>query len=584
MQYLTGPIRYMVHARATRNPVAGMKAIGLATGVLLLLATMGPAADTRPPTDPQLIVHVLNRIGYGPRPGDVERVQKLGLEAYLRQQLAPESIPDDAVERKLAGFTTRKLTGPELAAAFREEQEEKRKLKSSRDPAAANPPRRPDMRERSQLVSVQAVAELQNEKIIRAVESERQFNEVPVDFWSNHFNIDIRKGACRVLKPLDEREVIRPHVFGKFRDLLAASARSPAMLVYLDNAKNSMPRPAGQARKPGQKGLGNRGGLNENYAREIMELHTLGVDGGYTQADVVAVARCLTGWTVDPEGGTFHFAPRRHDDGPKTVLGHRIGPQGGIRDGEEVLDILSRHPATARFIATKLCRRLVSDDPPPALVDRVAKKFLETDGNLRQVYAAILFSPEFAAPAAYRTKIKSPFEYAVSAVRATGATLDPEAGLVDPKLRRAAETAATFERGGERLRKAPRKSLNLHVLDLGQPLFAYQAPTGWPEDSRKWVNTGALIARLNFALAFANGGVLDVDFTPAPLLAGLDIDQPEALLEQLADRLLHGPLSEATRDAVLRQALETDGDPRHATVDVARLTALILGSPEFQRH
>jgi uncharacterized protein (DUF1800 family) len=278
------------------------------------------------------------------------------------------------------------------------------------------------------------------------------------------------------------------------------------------------------------------------------------------------------------------FTPGRHDNGDKTVLGHRISADG-IKDGEQVIDILCRHPSTAKFIATKLCRRFVSDDPPPSLVERVAKTFRDTDGDLRKLYETIIFSPEFFSPAAYRAKIKSPFEFAVSAVRLTGTPVEPQAGLIDPKLRMAAETGATFERGGDRINRIPRKSLNLRIIEMGQILFGYQAPTGWPEDSRKWVSTGALIARLNFALAFTSHGVVDADFSAGRLLKGVDIDEPDAVMKRLTEALLQGEMSKGTRDALNEQLTATGNDAAQTgAVNPAKLTALILGSPEFQRH
>jgi uncharacterized protein (DUF1800 family) len=493
------------------------------------------------------------------------------------------------------------MTAPEMVTAYIAEQEEKRHLRQKRAAAEetamkqeegkpdasdkpAQKPNRQDTMARKESIPVRAVAELQNDKIIRAIASERQLQEVLVDFWSNHFNIDIRKRMCTVLKPIDERDVIRTHVFGKFRDLLEASAKSPAMLVYLDNAQNSAPIPMRQRKNADDTAPAMRGGLNENYAREIMELHTLGVDGGYTQQDVIEVARCFTGWTVNPKEGSFIFTPRRHDNGEKTVLGHRIAPDGGIKDGEKVLDILSRHPSTATFIATKLCRRLVSDEPPPSLVARVAKTFRDTDGDLRKVYEAIIFSPEFFAPEAYRAKIKSPFEFAVSSVRATATPVEPNNGRIPPQLRMMAETAATFERDGKRAERLPRKSLNFHIIKMGQPLFAYQAPTGYPEDSRRWVSTGALIDRLNFALAFTNHGVLDADFRASHLLGDTDIDNPDAVINRLADQLLHGEISQTTKAALAKQAAGADDASASGTVNAAKIAALILGSPEFQRH
>jgi uncharacterized protein (DUF1800 family) len=602
--------------------------------LLGLSANLVQAADEEPLTDRQKIIHVLNRLGYGPRPGDVERVEKMGLQAYIRQQLHPETIDDAALRTELARYDVLNMSGSELFVEFRDQQQENKQRKiqqadkikqaeaektnaapemisaATMYAAAAATNAATAMKDQPALIkrprgdqegprtSQIAVAELQDAKIISAVESPRQLYEVLVDFWSNHFNIDVRKGPCRVLKVADERDVIRPHVLGKFRDLLGASAKSPAMLHYLDNFQNSSERqlsPAEQQRRkqfqqsvPGTSGIveakpqQKTGGLNENYAREIMELHTLGVDGGYTQKDVQEVARCFTGWTVNPQTGEFTFTPRRHDDGSKMVLGHFIPANGGIKDGEQVLDILASHPSTAKFISTELCRRLVADDPPSNLVERVAAVFRETDGDLRQVVQAIVYSPEFFSPAVYRAKIKSPFEFAVSAVRATGRTMVDD-DFPPMKQRLAMESASTFGRGGDRLANAKRKSLDISVMEMGQPLFAYQAPTGYTEDSRKWVNAGALIARMNFALALSSHKVIDVSSSPTNLIHGVDTDKPDEVLDQLNQVLLHGEMAPATRATLEKQISKKDPDDS-STVNVPELTALVLGSPEFQRH
>ena len=596
------------------------------TGALLAISTLiglssrpARAADDQPQslTERQRIIHVLNRLGYGPRPGDVEWVEAMGLTAYMRQQLHPETIDDSALRAELAKFDILAMGATELSRTFRDEQQANKQRQieraeaekkdtvamtgtSTNSASAQNsrpaPARRPPGE--APRKSFLAVAELQNAKIISAVDSPRQLYEVLVDFWSNHFNIDVRKGPCRVLKVVDEREVIRPHVFGKFRDLLGASAKSPAMLHYLDNFQNSAPRemsPNEQRRRqqalqqlPGAPAetVDNKpkqvGGLNENYAREIMELHTLGVDGGYTQKDVQEVARCFTGWGIDPQTGQFVFAPRRHDNGPKTVLGHDIPPNGGIKDGETVLDILASHPSTAKFISTELCRRLVADDPPPALVDRAAAVFRSTDGDLRAVVQTIIYSPEFFSPQAYRAKIKSPFEFAVSAVRATGRSIVPDDPLPMEK-RLAMEAGATFGRGMDRIANARRKSLDIAVIEMGQPLFAYQAPTGYTEDSRKWVNAGALIARMNFALALSEHKVVNVSAPPADLIRGVDSDKPGLVLDQLNRVLLHGEMATATRATLEKQISDKQTDDA-STVNVPELTALVLGSPDFQRH
>ena len=259
-------------------------------------------------------------------------------------------------------------------------------------------------------------AQMQAARITRAVASDRQLEEVMVDFWFNHFNVYAQKGAVRWMLPAYEREAIRPHALGRFRDLVLATARHPAMLFYLDNWLSTR----ADLVIPGGPNAGRRMGLNENYARELMELHTLGVDGGYTQQDVIEVARCFTGWTIDrpQQGGGFVFRPLAHDRGAKRVLGQVIPAGGGQQDGERVIDILVRHPSTARFIATKLARRFVSDDPPAALVERAAATFRRTDGDIRAVLATIVTSPEFWSADAYRAKIKTPLEVVASAVRA----------------------------------------------------------------------------------------------------------------------------------------------------------------------
>ncbi|MFY7951577.1 MAG: DUF1800 domain-containing protein, partial [Armatimonadaceae bacterium] len=405
---------------------------------------------------------------------------------------------------------------------------------------------------------IEASRQFVTEKFVRAVESERQLQEVLVDFWSNHFNIDMSK--TRSVKIADEHEVVRSRSMGKFVDLLKASARSPAMLLYLDNFQSvaDAPKFESGALEPRQMpsnweglrrlarrgftgavqlterietlskesntspdvlyerfirsmGAGNRDrrGLNENYARELLELHTLGVDGGYTQKDVQEVARSLTGWTVSGGryGGEFSFNSRLHDNGTKVVLGKSIPAGGGIRDGEMVLEILANHPSTMRHVSRKLCVRFVSDNPPAALVERCVQTWRRTDGDIREVVRTIAFSPEFLSRASFRTKIKSPFEYAVSSVRALGGTV--------------------LERFGTGLGVRPTNnagsptSLEGQVNLMGQPLFRYAFPTGWPEDSSKWVSSGALISRINFALSLTSGQLRDV------ILAGKATDLGE---------------------------------------------------------
>ena len=553
-------------------------------------STLVAAGETSSDAD---IVHVLNRITFGPRPGDAARVREIGLEAYLGQQLHPERIDDTELEQALTRFETLDLDTSTLVREYHlPALMARRQLRADaarapkRDGTADSMPGQPgpgmnpdELRrrrselppemQRGQLIS----QELMEQKIIRAVSSERQLQEVLVDFWFNHFNVSIRKGP--LIQPFlteYERDVIRPHVLGSFRDLLGAVAESPAMLLYLDNWLNSDPealtpsvqnqRPPGRSRVRGRDRFrmprvgsgdprrgarmggmppvqpGQRDGVNENYARELLELHTLGVDGGYTQHDVVEVARALTGWTIAPlrGGGGFHFEPRLHDDGERQILGQTISGNGKA-SGDEVLDLLARHPSTARFIATKLASRFVTDDPPPALVERTAARFLETDGDLREVTRFILTSPEFLAAETQRAKVKSPLEFVVSSVRALDGEVNRGHGLV---------------RG---------------IRELRMPLYACQPPTGYSDRADAWVNTGALIARMNFAIALVGNHLpgVQVELPHTDSVDGMSVQE---VLEDTA--LDHA--SEATHDTIARAP---------SPQEVAILT---LGSPEFQRQ
>ena len=470
----------------------------VAIGTMAVTQARTPA--TRFPEDDTTIAHVLNRVGFGARPGDVERVRAMGLQNYIDQQLHPERVSDAAAAERLAGLSTLTLSSREIGQQYELPALEARRKKQADNSgdgpgnglADAAGVARSAVPEPEQVKAASVMRELSEQKVLLAVFSERQLQEVLTDFWFNHFNIDSRKGVDRFLLTEYEREVIRPHVFGSFRDLLGATAKSPAMLFYLDNwmsADPNGPHPAFvrlPARRPRfgpgfslprvQQLQGARKnapkGLNENYGRELMELHTLGVDGGYTQKDVTEVARAFTGWTIEQPraGGGFTFNPRLHDEGQKVVLGHTIKAGGGVSDGEQVLDILAAHPSTARFISTELVRRFVSDTPPPALVDRAAKRFKETHGNLREVVRTILTSPEFLSPDAVGAKFKTPLEFVASALRTTGATVDEAMPIVRA------------------------------VQQLGMPLYQCQPPTGYKDTADAWVNTGALVNRMNFAL------------------------------------------------------------------------------------
>src|SRR6266478_1874697 len=569
-------------------------------------------------TQDQRILHVLNRLGFGARPGDVERVKAMGVDKYIEQQLSPDKIDDAVSEAKLQNLETLRMPTAALYEKYPQpgqllKQLQKRNdlptdLAAARDnrvkgganaagantakagdavtgempgptdpnakpanPAAdQNPLNNPQYRQammsyfkENNLRPAQFLTgELQMSRILRAVYSERQLQEVMVDFWTNHFNVYAAKGADRWLLTSYDRDTIRPHTLGKFYDLLLADAQSPAMLFYLDNFQSVSPnaqlpqqRP-GAARGPLAVLMSNNPqqqrpqqqqrprGINENYARELMELHTLGVDGVYTQKDVQEVARCFTGWTIlQPRGGgaaaaalmgrdardnagKFIFRPGVHDDGEKNVLGHKIPAGGGIRDGLMVLDILAHHPATAKFIATKLVRRFVSDDPPPALVDRVAQTFLKTDGDIREVLKAIFFSPEFNSTEAYRAKVKRPFELAVSSVR----------------------TLSADTNGGPQFHQ--------WIARMGQPLYGFQTPNGYSDVAENWVNTGALLERMNFGLALVSNRIpgtrVDLSRFVSDMNKGTPVDKAR-LLDRFVTLIVGGEISPKTRETLLKQ-------------------------------
>jgi len=513
------------------------------------------ASATQAAADRQ-ILHAINRLTYGARPGDFERVRAIGLSAWIDRQLRPRTIDDSATERALAELTTLRMPIAELLREF------PRPDPKLREKIASGEMTRQEMQERYPMEKrpFRIAAELQAAKVIRAVTSERQLEEVMVDFWFNHFNVFAGKGDVRWYVSAYEREAIRPHALATFPDLVRATARHPAMLFYLDNWLSARPDfivPAGPNR-------GRKAGLNENYARELMELHTLGVDGGYTQRDVTEVARAFTGWTIDrPQtNGHFVFRPLMHDQDEKVVVGHRI-PAGGVQgDGERVIEILARHPSTARFVATKLVRRFVSDTPPPALIARVAATYTGTGGDIPAMLRVIFESREFSGEDAYRAKIKKPFEFVASAVRALGGTTDAE--------------------GGSALARAS--------AEIGEPLYLAQPPTGYADRADVWVNAGALLARMNFALALASGRYPHVTVELPALVAGTDSRSPAAVLDHLLATIVANQAGPETRAVLAAQLtdpqitrLSTD-DRGPANTDVAKLAALVIGSPEFQRR
>lgn len=560
------------------------------------------------------ILHALNRLGYGPRPGDVERVGKLGLEAYIERQLRPQGIEDSEVEARLATLSTPGMTPVELLVAYPPPSFVKALGRRLVRGMGMDPDAVADLfPERDRKGKKRPVVELIQAKLIRAVYSERQLEQVLVDFWFNHFNVFIGKGADRWLTASYENEAIRPHALGSFRELLGAVARHPAMLFYLDNWTSTAPGvdfgwremepyadraireqglpPGGvatlalrergmdtgtfeQAIERRQRNAGRsprrppryadpdeapRRGLNENYARELLELHTLGVDGGYTQQDVVEVARCFTGWTLLPlrAGQGFVYVDPLHDRGKKFVLGKTIKGKG-LAEGEAVLDLLAAHPATARFVSEKLARRFVSDDPPASLVDRMAASFLDSRGDIPTVLRTLFQSAEFWAPEYRSAKIKTPLEFVASALRATEADLG--------------------ERPGP-----------LHALrQMGQAPYGAQPPTGYEDTAEAWVSTGALLDRMKFALGLAADRVPGVIATPRPVAP--PTESPEGQVAEAGRRLLGREPSKATIDAIVEQFEDPDESSRDSFVLRSAegrdrlITGWLLASAEFQRR
>ena len=645
-----------------------MRRLGFALVVAALLATAGSLAglasgrfDQRLPKEKQAL-HALNRLSFGPRPGDVERVRRLGVEKWIRQQLQPHLVAENgSLADRLRPMETLALSTSQILERYRQPvnlvpvvniaatfrlplaqlvtaqqlatlsngtAEERaavlgsigpdnlgavmasltppmleglpelqklaagtRRLAMERERRAVPLPTRPslntllsvderrvvqngtlqqrrdllmsfDREKRRQVLQVVApnvvagIPELQREslmarqpqqfvnqeliesRIYRAVYSNRQLEEVLVDFWLNHFNVFNGKGQARLLLTSYERDAIRPHVLGRFRELLLATARHPAMLIYLDNWLSQVPRDDVPA--PPLPPNVRRLGLNENYGREVMELHTLGVDGGYTQDDVLAVARAFTGWTIYDVNrfAEFQFNPAMHDRKEKIVLGRTIPAGGGENDGLQVIDILARHRSTARFISRKLAQRFVADEPPQSLIDRMAATFTETDGDLRAVIETMLTSREFMSEGAWQAKLKSPLEMVLSAVRAIDADV----------------TSAT--------------ALAQKITELGQPLYGKVEPTGYPNTGEAWSNSAGFLARINFAGALAAG---EVD--------GVTVDgrQLSRKTAEAVERLLGEAASPATRGLLGNFVSNPELSP-------ASLAAAVLASPDFQRR
>ena len=643
------------------------------------------AGSRKPLTEEQKIVHVLNRLGFGARPGDIAKVKAMGLQKYIDQQLNPATIDDAVAERKVDRLEIFKMSTAEVFAKYPNPGALLRQLEGGRQAQAsaaqrvqdqatksgnANIPAAPaqpngmtadEQRERREKLQQlyrdynlrpanQLMPQIVSNRVLRAVYSERQLQEVMVDFWQNHFNVFSGKAAVRWYIPSYERDVLRKHALGNFKDLVTGTAQHPAMLFFLDNFQSQAPSAqaaAGPLQRQMQNGKLNRRarerikrrhgltdaeldqrlkqmqqvgqnqrdrGINENYARELMELHTLGVDAGYSQKDVVEVARAFTGWTIaDPRGyrraaaatiqgtedrrqarlqrlpgaaadiesGEFFFREQWHDKGEKVVLGQKIN-EGGLKDGVKVIDILVKHPSTAKFIARKLAVKFVSDNPSEALVKSIADAFSRSNGDIKTTLRAIFTDKEFFAPENYRAKIKTPFELAVSSIRAIGANTNGGGAMV--------------------------AMLN----KLGEVPYGYQAPTGYPDTAEDWVNTGALLERLNFAVAVASNRIPGTRVD----LKNFEAKEKSKILETAISQILDNDISAATRSSFRKQVeqplpevkagTEAEDDvevpnmrgqgqqggrnrqarllPPSGNPDVFKVVSLVLGTPEFQRQ
>ena len=460
---------------------------------------------------PRAALHTLNRLGYGPRPADVRRVLARGLERYVDEQLHPG--PDPELDTRLRPLTTLNYPIAQVLSIYNA-----------------------DIRNIGPIIE-----EFQSAKVIRSVHTQNQLQEVLVDFWFNHFNVYIQDGFVRYSIMAYEREAIRPFVLGRFRDMLGAVAAHPAMLYYLDNYLNRADVTQNGRLVPG---------INENYGRELLELHTVGVDAGYSQNDVREAARVFTGWGIDNVGnaGNFSFRAANHDRGAKSVFGFQVAAGGGKEEGDRLLDYLAVHPATARFISWRLAQRFVSDEPPARIVDRMASTFLSTGGDLREVVRTMVSSAEFWAEAFGGGKVKTPFEYVASSIRAVEGQVTHARGVV-PQL-----------------------------ATMGMGLYASVPPTGYSNRGSEWLNPSSHLSRMNFGLDLAAGAVTGVTVDSRSVISRLggSPDDPRSAARTLGDDLFAKNLSPETLDAAGRVA------PGGATSVAARVMGLVLASPEMQ--
>ncbi len=553
---------------ADRRP-SSMTIRHLASTVGLLLLAAAPAAGQAPLTTTDSARHVLNRLGYGASPGQIDAVVHEGIRRWIDRQLAVRDPRDPGLASRERAYEVLNTPVRDMVVMHTDQIGRALKAQAAGVDSMRREQLQGSLREQRAALGKQQLRDLNGDlmsvTLMRATDSDRQLAEVLADFWTNHFNVFIGKGFDRAYFADYLEHTIRPNVLGRFEDLLIATAKSPAMLFYLDNAESvaegtDMPaliagRPAGAAGRQRDPAMMERirqrmpKGINENYARELMELHTLGVDGGYTQQDVGNVARLLTGWGMDRRSGfAFRFLAAAHDRQAKTVLGVTFPAGHGEDEGLRLLKLLAENPATMHHVSAKLCARLVADDPPDGCVDDAVRAWKHSGGEIREVVRAIIYSPDFWAAANVQSKVKTPLEYVVSAVRAVAGEPD----------------------------STPR--LAQHVARLGEPLFQMTTPNGYPETQADWVNSGALLARMNFAVALAAGrlpGVtVDLDRV-LPLTADHDV-----LVDGVNRALLAGAMSPRTRQTILREIADL-ADPAAAR---SLAIGLALGGPEFQRQ
>ncbi len=531
-----------------------------ALALIVCLEPATPLARTVPATqsDSLRAAHVLNRLTFGARPGDLETVMAMGVDRWINAQLNPETISDsstftqaaDAPPSRNTKITAVTMMGDTITN-MTADQLKGMALKS--------------VRHTVNMVFSLPVDPAILERISRNEASERQLLEVVTDFWLNHFSVYRAKMPAPDALRQFATTAVRPNALGKFRDLLGAVAQTIAMVFYLDNHLNSadsthltLTEYSNFLQTGRRTFINNRGGPNENYARELLELHTMGVDGGYTQRDVIEVARALSGWTIDVpfETGAFRFDPNMHDAEAKTVLGRDMAAGRGVEDGNEVLDILARHPATARFIARKLAVRFVSDTPPDALVERAAATFIRTDGDIREVLRTIVTSAEFFAPETFRAKVRSPAELILGMRRAISDRSDKS-----------------------------RSTLAL-MNELSQSPWGKEAPDGWSETAAPWLSSGAMFNRVGIAVRIAAGEVADFSPDSSAAWRALADSSFQLQMDAVIRIVLGGSASPETRAALMKS--QASNYPNGATQETRRvlkdLLAIALGSPEFQRR